>query len=91
MIKVLHISGDRYEVTIETNTQTTHTVTLHQPDRVRLAGDKTSAERLIEESFRFLLEREPNTSILRTFELPLIARYFPEYETEIRHRVSKIV
>jgi hypothetical protein len=37
------------------------------------------------ESFRFLLEREPNTSILPSFDLPLIGGYFPEYEQEIRN------
>ena len=33
-----------------------------------------SVEKLIEESFRFLLEREPNTAILPSFDLPVIAR-----------------
>jgi hypothetical protein len=37
-------------------------------------------EELIERSFEFLLEREPNTSILRRFDLPVIQTYFPEYE-----------
>lgn len=27
---------------------------------------------------------EPNTSILRTFDLPTIQHYFPEYEETIR-------
>lgn len=45
-------------------------------------------EALIEESFRFLLEREPKESILARFELPVIARYFPEYPTEIRRRLG---
>ena len=34
--------------------------------------------------FRFLLEREPNTSILTAFDLPVIERYFPEYEQEMK-------
>jgi hypothetical protein len=38
---------------------------------------KANAKRLIEESFRFLLEREPNTSILRSFHITDISRYFP--------------
>jgi hypothetical protein len=42
------------------------------------------AEKLVEKSFEFLLEREPNTSILRSFDLPAIQRYFPEYERTIR-------
>jgi hypothetical protein len=38
----------------------------------------------VEKSFEFLLEREPNTSILRSFELGVTAGYFPEYERTIR-------
>jgi hypothetical protein len=34
---------------------------------------------LVRESFVFLLEREPVESILRTFDLSVIERYFPEY------------
>lgn len=43
---------------------------------------------LVFESFRFLLEREPREQILGTFELPVIARYFPEYEDRIGDRVG---
>ncbi|MEZ5397399.1 MAG: hypothetical protein R2724_32110 [Bryobacterales bacterium] len=38
---------------------------------------------LVERSFEFLLEREPNTSILSQFDLSVIQRYFPEYERSI--------
>lgn len=56
------------------------------PAQIGLAGVEPSA--LIEESFRFLLEREPKGSIMRTFELPVIARYFDEYPSEIRRRLT---
>jgi hypothetical protein len=35
-------------------------------------------------SFRFLLAREPKESILRSFGLSTIVRYFPEFEREIK-------
>jgi hypothetical protein len=41
---------------------------------------------LVDRSFRFLLAREPASSILRSFDLPVIGRYFPEYEAEVRRR-----
>jgi hypothetical protein len=41
-------------------------------------------EDLVARSFDFLLRREPATSILRTFDLAVIERYFPEYEKEFR-------
>ena len=41
------------------------------------------AARLVERSFDFLLERESNRTILSTFDLSVIQRYFPEYERTI--------
>jgi hypothetical protein len=38
-----------------------------------------SAEKLVADSFGFLLEREPKESILREFDLSVIKRYFPDY------------
>ena len=32
----------------------------------------------------FLLEREPNTSILRSFDVDVIGTYFPEFRDAIR-------
>ena len=43
-------------------------------------------ETLVRASFEFLLEREPVTSILSTFSLDVIGRYFPEYHREMRAR-----
>lgn len=44
---------------------------------------------LVEASFAFLLEREPKESILREFDLTVIGRYFPEYEQEIGHCMTR--
>jgi hypothetical protein len=82
--------GDTYEcqVTVsERGSETHHQVTLRKADYERLAGDKASPEALVTESFRFLLEREPKESILRSFDLTVIGRYFPEYEREITKRL----
>ena len=43
-------------------------------------------EGLVRESFVFLLEREPPSSILKTFDLSVISRYFPEYAGEMRRK-----
>jgi hypothetical protein len=50
----------------------------------KLTGGQLPAEVLVERSFEFLLAREPNTSILRDFDLPVIGQYFPEYERVMR-------
>jgi hypothetical protein len=48
-----------------------------------------STEELLRMSFEFLLERESNTSILPSFDLPVIGRYFPEYEKQIGARLQR--
>jgi hypothetical protein len=87
MIFVRKLDDETFEVSVTVGSATTtHRVTLRAADRVRLVGNATDAERLIEESFRFLLDREPNTSILGRFDLPVIGHYFPEYAGEMRRR-----
>jgi hypothetical protein len=65
---------------------TEHRVGVRSSDLERLdpgAGDPTD---LVRRSFDFLLEREPKESILRSFDLTVIGRYFPEWEREIGRR-----
>ncbi len=87
-IDVSVADADEYVVEVrEGGSSTRHTVGLDSSALERF-GAGVSAERLLEESFRFLLEREPKEAILRRFEISVIGRYFPEYEGEIRRRVS---
>ncbi|HEY8217523.1 MAG TPA: hypothetical protein VIH82_10335 [Acidimicrobiia bacterium] len=45
-------------------------------------------ELLVRESFSFLLEREPATSIMSAFSLDVIEQYFPEYREDLGRRLS---
>jgi hypothetical protein len=67
---------------------TSHEVTVANDVLARLAPGASEPTRLVQASFEFLLEREPRESILRGFELPLIGRYFPEYEADVRGRLA---
>jgi hypothetical protein len=67
--------------------ETEHEVLVDRETLDDLAPGATP-ESLVAESFRFLLEREPPGSILRTFELPIIGRYFGDYANEIRRRMA---
>ena len=67
--------------------QTTHRVTVPSEFADRLLERGGSKEELVRLSFEFLLEREPKESILREFGITVIARYFPEYEDELRRRL----
>lgn len=59
-----------------------HAVTLDPALLARL-GNGVSGERFVEGVFAFLLEREPKESILSRFDVSVVSRYFPEFETEI--------
>ena len=84
MISVVKISPSQFEVTVSSQTTTIHQVTLSDEYCHHLTSGAITSESLIEKSFEFLLARESNTSILRTFDLPLINSYFPEYEELIK-------
>ena len=64
---------------------TRHEVTVRAEDLARLAPDATDPTDLVARSFIFLLAREPKASILRSFDLTVIGRYFPDWERAIRH------
>lgn len=84
MIDIEPLSKDQWLVTIRADTTTSHRVRVTSDDLRRFGGQNVSAQQLLEASFRFLLDRESNTSILSSFDLPVIGRYFPEYEKEIQ-------
>ena len=84
MITVNTIDSTNFEVIVEGLTTTTHRVTLTHLYYQKLTNNQVSPEMLVEKSFEFLLDRETNTSILSRFDLPIIERYFPEYEETIK-------
>jgi hypothetical protein len=84
MVTVNLIDSTTFEVIVERATTTRHKVTLTGPYYEKLTGNRVPPEVLVEKSFRFLLDRESNTSILRSFDLPVIGQYFPEYERVIQ-------
>lgn len=84
MVTVTPIDSTTFDVMVERAITTTHKVTLTAPYYEKLTGKRVTPEVLVEKSFRFLLDRESNTSILRSFDLPVIGQYFPEYERVIK-------
>jgi hypothetical protein len=83
-------AGWRCQVTVgDDAAATSHEVTVAAADLARFAPGAAEPTRLVRESFEFLLEREPRESILRSFELAVISRYFPEYADEIVRRLGQ--
>ncbi|MFP4171916.1 MAG: hypothetical protein ACLFV4_03290 [Candidatus Hydrogenedentota bacterium] len=83
MISVEKIDDKTFNVTVNKSGTTQHKVTVPDDYHQKLTKGQISKKELIKRSFEFLLEREPNTSILRSFDLPVISQYFPEYERTI--------
>lgn len=67
---------------------TNHTVAVSAAELARWGGvaDRGGVEDLVARSFAFLLEREAPSSILRSFDLSVIERYFPAYDQVIRRQ-----
>ena len=66
-------------VVADDRSETSHVVTVSHDELARFADPSKDVDAFIEESFRFLLEREPKESILRRFAVGDIERYFPEF------------
>jgi hypothetical protein len=82
-------SGDGWKCVVAVDhggDRTTHTVIVKKADAERWAGgtEPGDVQDLVMRSFEFLLEREPPSSIFKTFDLATIQRYFPEYDRLIR-------
>ena len=87
-MKVKKVTEDDFEVTIPGSVVTQHEVTITDIAHHYLTRGRATKEELLDFSFKFLLEREPNTSILSKFEITVISQYFPEYETELLQILS---
>ena len=62
--------------------ETRHEVTMSAEQCRRLAAGHPP-EDCVEAVFRFLLDREPKESILRSFDVSVVSRYFPEFEDRL--------
>jgi len=79
-------SVDGWTCRVRVDDATEHVVRVTPGELARLAPGAATPHDLVRRSFEFLLVREPKESILRSFDLPVIGRYFPDYEREIRNR-----
>lgn len=93
MITVKTVSGGdpmTFEVTIQEGADTTqHRVTLERPMWQRLVAGAHPPEDCVRAAFRFLLDREPKEAILRSFNVSVIAQYFPEFEREFSDYLAR--
>ncbi len=69
----------RFNVEVQTSEQTFHFTVTVDGWELDHYGKGRSPQDLVRASFAFLLAREPPTSILPTFALSTIERYFPDF------------
>lgn len=79
-INIKELSPNAFDVTIYSNSETNHQVTISDNFITEYQIKNLTKKEIIEQSFIFLLQRESNTSILRKFDIEVIANYFPEYK-----------
>ena len=72
-------TGEVFVVTFADSETTNHTVTVTD-----LTDNNVTKTQLLDFSFNFFLEREPDTSILSSFDINIISRYFSDYRDEVR-------
>ncbi len=78
-IEVTETSPNSFSVTVHGAHVTTHHVSVNPDYAKQLLSTSHTLTDLVTASFNFLLDRESNSSILRSFDLSVIERYFPEY------------
>ena len=83
-ISIRKLSDDVFTVTVAETSTTTHTVTVTDQSLNDLTDNNVTKTQLLKFSFNFLLDREPNTSILSSFDINVISRYFSDYKDEVR-------
>ena len=89
-ISIKKLSDDVFEVIVVKASTTTHTVTVTDQSLTDLTDDSASKAQLLEFSFNFLLDREPNTSILSSFDINVISRYFSNFGDEVRRWCNEV-
>jgi hypothetical protein len=84
-VTVVEQAPGTFTVTIGTGSgTTTHTVRVPAGLPATLGCTHRPVADLVRRSFAFLLEREPPSSILRTFSLEQIGDYFPDFPDAMR-------
>ena len=83
-LSIKKLSDDVFTVIVAETSTTTHTVTVTDQSLNDLTDNNVTKTQLLKFSFNFLLDREPNTSILSSFDINVISRYFSDYKDEVR-------
>ena len=87
-MKIEKLTEDIFKATVSGSLATRHEVTVTDIAHYRLTSGPVTREGLLDFSFKFLLDQEPNTSILRKFDITVISQYFQEYRSKFLRILS---
>ena len=88
-IRITAVGPHEFGVEVTEGEETTsHRVIVPQSLLEDWGLEDSEAETVVRESFAFLMEREPASSILPEFSLAIISRYYPEYKDELPARLG---
>jgi hypothetical protein len=88
-IQIQPMGEHEYAVDVtEGTTHTRHRVTVPADLLLDLGLAGTDEQTVVRETFAFLLDREPATSIYDEFPLDVVASNFPDFGDELRARLA---
>jgi len=88
-MRVVPMAPGEFGVEVEEGNEITgHRIRLPEAFLDDLLLTEVDGELIVRETFDFLLEREPATSILPEFSLDDVSRYFPEFPEELQRRLA---
>ena len=89
-VEIIDLEPEHFEVRVtEGSSTTSHRVRLAPDLLAELGLGDVEPERLLRETFAFLLDRESASEIMSEFSLDDVARFFPEFYDELRARVGE--
>ncbi len=78
-ILIRRINHECYEVIVTKKEVTKHIVHVSDSVHNHFTEGKMTKEQFVKKAFLFLLQREQNTSILKEFQIEMIAKFFPDF------------
>ena len=91
MISITPAGPHEFGVEVTEGNETTSHKVIVPPALLEDWGlEESDSEDVVRESFAFLMEREPASSILPEFSLAIIPRYYPEYKDELPERLDQL-